>query len=152
MADAKEQPRLEYQQLLDEIMEAEPETVMFRGKKRKIGWLHKRTQRKFSHIVMKEKNAEKKNVKLCACILTNNIFVWFKPIVYAIRWRWYWHIVDLDDVEVLRVLDAAKKKIQFYPSLLITTLSTEMTDVMMAMTRKEVKAIQAGQAGEQPSR
>lgn len=150
--DAKEQPKLEYQQLLDDIMEATPDVVEFRGRKRKIGWLHKRTQRKFSHIMKTEGNIEKRNVKLCACILTNNIFIWFKPIVYALRWRWYWYILDLDDVEVLRVLDASKKKIQFYPSLLITTLSTEMTDVMMAMTRKEAKAIQAGQAGEQPSR
>lgn len=151
MADAKEQPTVEYQILLDKIMEAEPETISFRGKKKKIGWLHKRTQRKFTHIMTKEKDPEKRNVKLCACILTNNVFVWFKPLVYALRWRWYWHIVDLDDVEVLKVIDAAKKKIQFYPSLLITTLSTEMKDVMMAMTKKEAEAIRAAQAGEQPS-
>lgn len=151
MADAKEQPALEYQVLLDKIMEAEPEVVSFRGRKKKIGWLHKRTQRKFTHIMMKEKNPDKRNVKLCACILTNNIFVWFKPLVYALRWRWYWHVADLDDVEILRVIDAAKKKIQFYPSLLITTLSTEMKDVMMAMTRREAEAIRPAQAGEQPS-
>ncbi len=151
MADAKEQPKIEYQELLDSIMEATPETVMFRGRKKKIGWLHKRTQRKFSHITVKEKNPEKRNVKLCACILTNDVFTWFKPIVYAIRWRWYWYVLDLDDIDILRVVDAAKKKIQFYPSLLLTTLSTEMTDLMMAMTKKEVKAIQAGQAGEEPS-
>lgn len=151
MADAKEQPKLEYQELLDSIMEETPTEVQFRGKKRKIGWLHKHTQRKFTHIVMSEKDPLKRNVKLCACVLTNNIFAWFKPIVYAVRWRWYWYVVDLDDVEVLRVLDASKKKVQFYPSLLITTLSTEMKDVMMAMTMREAKATQAAQAGEQPT-
>lgn len=151
MADATRQPEIEYQQLLDMIMEAEPEEILFRGKKRKLGWLHRRTQRKFTHITMKEKNPEKRNVKLCACVLTNNVFVWFKPLAYAIRWRWYWYVLDLDDIDVLRVIDAAKKKIQYYPSMIITTLATGMRDTMMAMTGSEARAIQAAQAGEQPS-
>lgn len=86
---------------------------------------------------------------MCACVLTNDVFVWFKPLVYALLWRWYWYVVDLDEVEVLKVLDAAKKKIQYYALLLNTTLSTEMTDVMMTMTKSETRAIRAGQAGEQ---
>lgn len=152
MADATKQPEVQYQELLDSLMEATPDEILFRGKKKKIGWLHKHTQRKFTHIVMKEKNQEKRNVKLCACVLTNGVFAWFKPLVYALRWRWYWYVIDLDDIDVLRVLDAAKKKIQYYPSLIITTLSTEMKDVMMAMTRTEAAVIQAAQVGEQPTR
>lgn len=151
MTDAKKQPEAEYQEILDSIMEATPSIVVFRGKKKNIGWLHKHTQRKFTHIMLNEKDVEKRNVKLCACVLTNNVFAWFKPFVYAIRWRWYWYVVDLDDVEVLKILDASKKKIQSTPSLLITILATEMKDVMMSMTKSEVRAIQAEQAGEQHS-
>lgn len=152
MADAKEQPKMEFQQLLDSLIEAEPEEVEFRGKKKKIGWLRRHTQRKFTHIMMKEQDLEKCNVKLCACILSNDVFAWFKPLVYAVRWRWYWYVTDLDDTDVMKVILAAKKKIQLYQSQIITISSTEMKDLMMAMTRREAQAIQAGQAGAQPSR
>lgn len=152
MADAQEQPKVEFQKLLDSLIEAEPEEVDFCGKKKKIGWLKKHTQRKFTHILLKEDNLEKRNVKLCACVLNNDVFAWFKPICYAVRWRWYWYVTDLDDTEIMKVILAAKKKIQLYQSQIITISSTEMKDVMMAMTKGEAKAIQAVQAGEQPSR
>lgn len=148
MADATKQPEIEYQLLLDKLVENTPDVVEFRGKKKKIGWLRRHTQRKFTHITLTEKNVGKRNVKLCACVLTNDVFAWFKPLVYALRWRWYWYVIDLDDFEVLKVVDAAKKKIQYYQSELITTLSTGMRDTMMAMTTKEARAIQAAQAGE----
>lgn len=153
MADAKEQPSADYQKMLLDIMEAGPEEVQFRGKKKKIKWLHKHTQLKFSHIVLKEEDLRKRNVKLCACVLSNDVFAWFFPLVYAIRWRWYRYVLDLDDTDVLRVLYAAKKKIQFYQSEFITIFSTEMKNEMMAMamTKSEAKAIQAGQPGEQHS-
>lgn len=152
MADATKQPEKEYQILYDKLVESTPNVISFRGKKKKIHWLHKHTQRKFSHIVVSEDDIGKRNVKLCACVLTNNWFAWFFPIVYAIRWRWYYYVIDLDDMEVLKVIDAAKKKIQYYQSELITMLSTGMMDTVMAMTKKEAQAIQAGQAGARPSR
>lgn len=152
MADAVKQPEIEYQELLDRLIDETPDIVEFRGRKKKIGWLHKRTQRKFTHIMLTEKDIDKRNVKLCACILNNWVFVWFKPLFYAIRWRWYWYVSDLDDFEVLKVINAAKKKIQLYQSELITTLSTGMKDTMMAMTRREASATQAAQAGERRSR
>ncbi len=148
MADATKQPGLEYQRALDSIMEATPSEVSFRGRSRKIDWLHRYTERKFTHIVLTETDERKRNVKLCACVLTNGVFAWFKPIVYALRWRWYWYVTDLDDVEVLQVLDASKKKIQYNASLLITILATEMKDVMMMMRKKEAESIQAAQSGE----
>ncbi len=148
MADAIKQPELEYQRALDGIMEATPGEVQFRGRLRKIGWLHRHTERKFTHIVLTEPDVRKRNAKLCACVLTNGVFAWFKPIVYALRWRWYWYVVDIDDVEVLRVLDASKKKIQYNASLLITILATEMKDVMMAMIKREAESTRAAQSGE----
>lgn len=153
MADAKEQPTIDYQQLLLDLMEAKPTETTFRNKKIKIGWLHRHTQLKFSHIALAEKNIGKRNVKLCACVLTNDVFAWFKPIVYALKWRWYWYVLDLDDTDILRVLDTAKKKIQYYQSEFITIYSTEMTNEMMAMsmTKKEAEAIRAGQHGDEPT-
>lgn len=151
MADATKQPELEYQRALDSIMEATPDVVQFRGRSRRIGWLHRHTERKFTHIVLTEKDVRKRNVKLCACVLTNGVFAWFKPIVYFFRWRWYWYVADLDDVEVLRVLDASKKKIQYNASLLITILATEMKDVMMTMTKSEAESTRAARSGERGS-
>lgn len=152
MADATNQPSEQYQALLDSVLEATPTEVLFCGKKTKIGWLRRGTQRKFTHIVVTEKDEWKRDVKLCACVLVNDVFVWFKPLCYALLWRWYWYVKELDEVEVLRVLDASKKKIQYYASLLNTTLSTEMKDVMMTMTKREARAIQAGRAGAPDSR
>lgn len=133
-------------------MDKTPEEVTFRGRKKKIGWLRHKTLRHFTHIMLTEENIDKRNVKLCACILTNDVFAWFRRLVYALRWRWYWYVIDLDDIEVLKVIDAAKKKIPFNQSQLITTLSTGMKDTMMAMTKQEFAFTQAAQTGEPPSR
>lgn len=151
MEDKKiEQPNEELQRVLDSIMEAEPETVVFLGKMHKIGWLHKGTMRKFSHIVVKEKDEWKRNVKMCAAVLLNNY--WKLKYCYWAYWRWLYYIKDPDAVETLKVVDAAKKKIPSAVCSLLTILATGMTDVMMTMTKKEVQAIRAGQAGEQPTR
>lgn len=152
MAEEKKigQPSVDIQKLLDSILHDEPTEFVFRGKKRKIGWLHKGTMSKCSHIVMKEDNEWKRNVKLCVCILLNN--VWKIRFMYWFYWRWLYYIKDVGADEVLAVLDASKKKIPSNAFSLTTILATEMTEVMMTMTKSEVKASQAEQRGEQPSR
>ena len=152
MADEKkiEQPSVDLQEMLDSIMMDEPTECVFMGKKHKIGWLRKYTMRKCSHIRLKEKNEWKRNVKICVCILLNNI--WKMRLFYWIYWRWLYYIKDVDVVEILKVLDVSKKKIPSNPFSLATILVTGMTDVMMTMTKSEVKAIQAERAGEHPSR
>ena len=151
MAEEKKigQPSVDIQKLLDSILHDEPTEFVFRGKKRKIGWLYKGTMSKCSHIVMKEDNEWKRNVKVCVCILLNN--VWKIRFMYWFYWRWLYYIKDVGADEVLAVLDASKKKIPSNAFSLATILATGMTDVMMTMTRSEAKAIQAEQAGEQPS-
>lgn len=144
------QPSVDIQKLLDSILHDEPTEFVFRGKKRKIGWLHKGTMSKCSHIVMKEDNEWKRNVKVCVCILLNN--VWKIRFMYWFYWRWLYYIKDVGADEVLAVLDASKKKIPSNAFSLTTILATEMTEVMMTMTKSEVKASQAEQRGEQPSR
>lgn len=152
MAEEKkiEQPSVDIQKLLDSILHDEPTEFVFRGKKRKIGWLHKGTMSKCSHIVMKEDNEWKRNVKVCVCILLNN--VWKIRFMYWFYWRWLYYIKDVGADEVLAVLDASKKKIPSNAFSLTTILATEMTEVMMTMTKSEVKASQAEQRGEQLSR
>lgn len=152
MAEEKkiEQPSVDIQKLLDSILHDEPTEFVFRGKKHKIGWLHKGTMSKCSHIVMKEDNEWKRNVKVCVCILLNN--VWKIRFMYWLYWRWLYYIKDIGADEVLAVLDASKKKIPSNVFSLTTILATEMTEVMMTMTKREVKASQAEQRGEQPSR
>ena len=151
MAEEKkiEQPSVDLQELLDSVLHDEPTEFVFIGKKHKLGWLRKGTISRCSHIRAKEKNEWKRNVKICVCILLNNI--WKIRFMYWIYWRWLYYIKDVDIADVLRVLDVSKKKIPSNAFALATILATGMTDVMMTMTRSEAKAIQAEQAGEQPS-
>ena len=152
MADERKigQPQVDLQELLDSVISAEPTEFVFMGRKRKIGWLHKGTMRKCSHIAQIEKDEWKRNVKVCVAILLNG--VWKIKFFYWLLWRWLYYVKDVDVVEVLNVLDKAKKKIPSNAFSLATILVTGMTDLMMTMTRKEVKAIQAERAGEQHSR
>lgn len=145
-----EQPSDELQKALDSVLEAEPEAVVFMGKKRQIGWLKRGAIRKFSHVTANEEDEWKRGVKLCTIVLLNNF--WKLRFFYWAYWRWLYYIKDLDAIEVLRVVDAAKKKVPLVVCSLTTILATGMTDLAMTMTKKEVKAIRAGQAGEQPSR
>ena len=145
MEDIK-QPYIDMQRMKDELINATPEEVEFCGKTIKIGWLHNRTIRKFSHIMVTEEDPIKKNVKLCTIVLLNNVFKIF--FLYWILWRWYYYVKDLDSVEILKVLDVAKKKVPQKPFLIVTILATGMTDLMMMMTKKEALHFQAEQHGE----
>ena len=142
-----EQPNVELQEVLDDILNETPTEYTFRGKKRMLGWLHKGTTRKFTHIELKEKNEWKKRIKQCAVVQLNN--VWKIRFFYWLLWRYYYYIIDLDVWEVLGVLNVAKKKIQSTAFQLTTILATAMTDAMMTMTKAEAEHIQAEQAGEE---
>lgn len=141
------QPNVELQEVLDDILNETPTEYTFRGKKRMLGWLHKGTTRKFTHIELKEKNEWKKRIKQCAVVQLNN--VWKIRFFYWLLWRYYYYIIDLDVWEVLGVLNVAKKKIQSAAFQLTTILATAMTDAMMTMTKAEAEHIQAEQAGEE---
>ena len=155
MAEEKkiEQPDLEMQKLCSDLMEQEPETVYVNGHKYTITWLKNRTMRKFSHIMLKGKDPWKNNVKTCACILLNRkngILTWFLlHFWYWIYWRWLYYVRDIDQIEVMGVLNASKKKIQSEPLAVATILATAMMDTMMMMARHEVG--QAARGGAQPT-
>lgn len=71
---------------------------------------------------MKEKNESKRNVKICVVMLLNNY--WKIKFLYWVWWRWLYYVCDLDDVEVLRVANVAKK-IPSAASSLLTILATD---------------------------
>lgn len=150
-----EQPKIDLQKELDDILNAKPEEVTINNKTYTINWMRNATSRKISSIVVNEDNEWKRNVKVCAAILCNSslgivnalkLIFWF-----PIYWRYLYYIQDLDMVDVLAVLDVAKKKLQLNAFVLVTILVTEMNDLMMTMTRKEVKRFQAEQGGERPT-
>ena len=149
MAEIK-QPTADIQELLSDLMAQEPEKVTLCGKQYTIGWLHNANTRKFSHIMVKEKNPLKRNVKVCACILLNHrwgLATWLLLNVwYAIYWRWLYYVRDIDQIEIAAVLDCAKKKIQSEPLALNIILATGMMDTMMMMAGHELG--QAAHAGD----
>lgn len=145
-----EQPANEYKKRLDELMNAKPEEIEFRGKRKKVGWLHRGTIRKFSTVMVSEEDPEKRNTKICAIVLLNN--VWKIRFFYWLYWRYLYYVIDLDENDILKVLDVSKKKVQQEQFYINTMLSTGMMDLMMTMTKKEAERIQAEQRGAQDSR
>lgn len=147
------QPDKEIQEILSDLQNQEPEVVSVGGRKVKIGWLHNSNTRKFSHVMLKEDDPWKRNVKVCACVLLNHkwgILTWFLLNVwYGIYWRWLYYIRDIDQVEVMTVLISAKKKIQSELLTVNTTLATAMMDTMMTIARHE--SGQAAHVGVQPT-
>ena len=148
--DKVEQPGEELQRALDMVMEEEAEKVVFMGRKRSIGWMKNGTMRKFTHVVLKEKDEWKRNVKLCAVVMLNGCFK--LKLLYWAYWRWLYYVKNPDAVEVLRVVDAAKKKLPSAAYSLLTILAIGMKDAMMTMTREEARATQAGPDGERRTR
>lgn len=144
------QPSLEYQKLLDSLMENTPTEVEFMGKVHNIYWLTNKTVRRFSHSMVTEKDPDKRAMKLVAAILCNGNYFKTK-FWWHFYWRWLYHFSSVSQVDILRVLDAGKKKVPQEAYLLSTMLQTGLTDLMMAMISEEAEHIRQEQAGEQPS-
>lgn len=140
-----EQPAIELQRLLDSVLNESRTDVEFMGKTISLGWLHYEQVRKFSHVVLTEEDARKRDSKLCAILLLDGR--WKMLFRYWWLWRKLYWFSDLDPVETLRLLDAAKKKIPSTACSLNTILATGMTDVMMTMRKAEVDASRAARPG-----
>ena len=130
-------------------MTREPSEITFMGKKRKLGWISYYTQERFSKVMVKEKDPIKRNVKACALLLLNSFWK-IKPL-YWVYWRWLYYVKEVEQVEVLRVLDEAKKKIQSEPFSLATILATAMMNTMMTMRKEEAERTQVAHRGEPPT-
>lgn len=151
--DPVSQPDEVWKSLLGDVMNAEPSEFVFRGKKRRLGWLHKRTYQKFERVMVSEEDSWKRNVKLASLILMNVRSGFWSMLRtnlwHPLYWRWLYYVCDVDMSDVLSVLDASKKKIPSAPLLLSTTLATALMDEMvgMTLTKKEAKATRAAHSG-----
>lgn len=146
MPEKIEQPTIDIQKRLDDILEASAEVVEIKNRKYRITWLSHGTIRKFSHIMVSEEDGYKRNVKLVAAVLLNNPF---KMMWHWLYWRWLYYVRDISEVDVACVLNAAKKKLPQEPFCLATILAIGMTDLMMTMRSEEAQSIQAGRHGAQ---
>lgn len=144
-----EQPGFDLQEAITDVMTREPSEITFMGKKRKLGWISYYTQERFSKVMVKEKDPIKRNVKACALLLLNSFWK-IKPL-YWVYWRWLYYVKEVEQVEVLRVLDEAKKKIQSEPFSLATILATAMMNTMMTMRKEEAERTQVAHRGEPPT-
>ncbi|MBO4787119.1 MAG: hypothetical protein J5510_08630 [Prevotella sp.] len=152
--EQKEQPNIQFQRKLQEIISATPSEVEVCGKKRTIHWIRNYAEKKWTNEMLKEPKSDsyelkKRNTRALAYILLMRrfkivFFHWF-------YWRWLFYVKEISPVEMLGILDAVKKKMTTEPSLLCTTLLIGMMDTTMAMTEEEARLTQAEQVGGQPT-
>lgn len=151
MAAEIEQPPIDVQKMLDELLEAEPEVVHLDGRKARIGWLHKDTERRISHVMLKSGDPEKKAVKWYSLVCLDRksgFLTWLLGALYGIYWRWLWYVKRERGTRFqMEVIAASKKKIQERSEAfaLSTVLMIGAMDTMMMKARHEVG--QAGQSG-----
>lgn len=144
-AGAVEQPGAELQRLLDAVLSEGRTDVAFMGRKVSLGWMHYEQERMFTHVALTEKDVRKRDAKLCAIVLLDSR--WKLKLRYWWLWRRLCYWETLNTVEVLRLLDAAKKKIPSSACSLVTILATGMSDVLMTMRIEEAAVSRAGRAG-----
>lgn len=148
MAETIEQPSVDVQKMLDELLESEPEVVRIDGRKTRIGWLHKDTERRLSHVMLKDGDIEKKVVKWYSLVrldMRSGFLTWFLGVFYGLYWRWLWYVKRERGTRFqMEVIAASKKKIQERSEAfaLSTVLMIGAMDTMMMKARHE-----AGQAG-----
>lgn len=143
---------MDVQKLLDELLEAEPEVVNVGGKKVRIGWLHKDTERRISHLMLKDGDLEKKVVEWYALVRLDKksgFLTWLLGVWYFVYWRWLWYVRRERGTKFqMEVIRASKKKIQERSDAfaMSTVLMIGAMDTMMMMARHE--AGPAGLSGE----
>lgn len=143
MAETK-QPKIDTQQLFSDLINKEPEIVKIGDRKVSIGWLHNATESRMSHVMLKEKNNEKRHVKWYSLVrldCRSGFLTWLLGwLWYWILWRWIWYVRrERGTVFQIAVVQASKKKIQErYELLSLSTISMiEAMDTMMTTARHE---------------
>lgn len=152
MGNVVEQPGLDVQKLLSDLIDGEPEVVSVDGRKVRVGWLHKDTERRISGVMLGGGDVDKKVVKWYALVRLdrkNGFLTWLLGWVwYGVYWRWLWYVKRERGTKFqMGVLSASKKKIQERSDALglSTVLMVGAMDTMMMMARHEVGP--AGRAG-----
>ena len=124
-----EQPSLDSERLLDEILGDSVELVSMRGRKKSypVRWMKPGTMRKLTHIMLAKDNA--------ALIILNDF--WKIKFLYPILWRWFFYIKQYTDDELFPIIAAGKKKVPAKNFFMNITLLTEMKDTIMIMKKEE---------------
>jgi hypothetical protein len=142
-----EQPNKETEELLNALIEDEPEIVEMNGKSYKIGALRHGLVRKLTKIALTEKDERKVTTKSVAAIILRRF--WRIKLFYWFLWRWFYYVKEIPETEMIKVFIAAKKKLPATAYSLNITLLIGMKDTIMTMTRDEAKRSLHAQVGEQ---
>lgn len=144
MAKVIEQPQIEDEKLLNEVMEDSVDVVSIKNtnKKYKIGWLKKGTMRKISSETLKDGEDDALSAKTAALVILNNY--WKIKFFYPILWRWFFYIKEYSDEQLSDIIAVGKKKVPYIQFLTNTILVTGMRDTIMTMTKKEAERIRQG--------
>lgn len=152
MAKELEQPGLDVQKLLDEVVNAEPEVVEFGGRKARIGWLHKDTEGRISHLMFGKDDIDKRMVKWYSLVMLDvrsGFLTWLLGwLWYGVYWRWLWYVRRERNTSFqMQVIAASKKKIQERSDAfaMATILMIGAMDTMMMRARHELG--RAGRSG-----
>ncbi len=145
--DKIKQPNIDTQKELNSIIENLPDIARIGKKIYKIKWLHNGTVRKINQIILKDGNDAKASYQTAACIILNG-FIKIK-LFYPILWRWLYYVKQYTETDLTEIIAIGKKKIPLQSYYVNTTLMTDMTDMSMTMTKKEVSSFRQGLITEQ---
>lgn len=134
-----EQPTLEQQKKLDDVLENSVDYISLRGKKIGLKWLKRGTIRALTHTVLSCKNEDEVTAR-CASLMILNSWVKIK-LFHWLHWRRLWN--KYTDEELMGITAIGKKKAESQKLAYLNAIIflTEMRDTMMTMTRAEAEHI-----------
>lgn len=141
------QPGIESESLLNDVMNDGKSPVSIGKKTYRIGWLKRGTIRKITDVILKKGNDDKSSCQVAAAIVLNDY--WKIRFFWPILWRWMYYIRQWGDEQLQPIVEEGKKKIPAQQYYLITILTTAMKDTMMTMTKAEVERFLQEQRMEQ---
>lgn len=155
-----EQPGLDAQARLQELIDAEPEVVSYGGRKLRIDWLHKETENRFRRIMFKHRkdaDMEEAIVKCYAAVRMDRrsgFLTWFLGVFYWwFYWRWVWYVKRERGTKFqIKVVEAFKKKVEEHSEACALTiiLMIGATNLMMTRAAHEVGPVEQGGAAITP--
>lgn len=136
---------------LNSIASDNSEPIKVRNNTFKINGIKRGTLRFITNIMINTANSLREestiSCKVAAAVCLNNFFK--LRLFHWFLWRWFYYIREYSDLELLPLVEYAKKKVELQEYLMITTLSIVLRDTQMMMTREEVSRMHREQALEQ---
>lgn len=136
---------------LNSIASDNSEPIQVRNKIFKVKGIKRGTLRFITNIMVNTATGLRQestiSCKVAAAVCLNNFFK--LRLLHWFLWRWFYYIREYSDLELLPLVEFAKKKVELQEYLMITTLSIVLRDTQMMMTREEVSRMHREQALEQ---